>query len=110
MGPHEIANLTGSCAGVLTGLILLAVGFVVARPANQTAGYVVAAAGGLQLLSACCDGTLSSRFVLDRFGYELSRGGSCLSSFGETLSWVLVTYGAVLLAQAASAARPAGAS
>lgn len=109
----QVSAILGSfdaCVGLLVGLLLLVVGLVTVRSAHPTAGYLVGAGGGLQLLSFCCGSWQTPAMVWMEL-YELTESVGTLSGVAALLfhlaSAGLLIAGAAVLARALSAARGA---
>lgn len=91
-----------ACLGWLLALGLIVVGFAVVAKAHRTAGFVVAAAGGLKLLVNCC------AFWPDVYqqveGYDPDMATLFSVSFWVALLLGVLSYG-LLIAGAAMAAK-----
>ena len=99
------ATLDG-CAGWIAGLVLLVVGFVTVRKAVPNAGYMVGAAGALQLISSCCGNWQSPAAVwLDL--YRMTEMFGVITSVLAFLAYLamagLLIGAAVMLAKAVPA-------
>lgn len=91
-----------ACLGWLLGLALIVVGFAVVAKAHRTAGFVVAAAGGVKLLVNCC--AVWPQIYQQVEGYD-----SDMATLFEVSVWValllrVLSYG-LLIAGAAMAAK-----
>ena len=114
MDPSRLAvfGALDGCAGWIAGLVLLVVGFVTVRKALPNAGYMVGAAGALQLLSSCCANWQEPAVVwlevdVPSIVFTLSAVLSFLSSLGMA---GLVIGAGVMLAKAVPAQTEGGAS
>lgn len=100
-----------ACSGLIVGLLLVVIGFVTVRAALPSAGYMVGAAGGLQILTYCCGSWQEPALVWGGM-YELvdSAGGiaSAAALLFHLASAALLIVAAVLLARELTARRGAG--
>lgn len=88
--------MLGNCIGFLTALAFIGVGASVVRMAKPVSGYLMVAAGLLELLSTCCLGFVTSDYL-----YELDLGGdetSMTYGFSMILGALVHLIVAVLLA------------
>ena len=54
MNLESILDWGHSCSSIVISLALMVVGAVVVRPARPVAGWLLVAAGGVDMLSTCC--------------------------------------------------------
>ena len=54
MNGLDAISYVSNCVDVLMGLVLMAVGVGVVRPASATSGWLVFASGAISTLSVCC--------------------------------------------------------
>lgn len=86
---------------ILLSLILLGVGVGLLRPVNATAGYAVAAAGGVRLLLTCCNDLalhVAQRQVMDA-AEPIGYARMCMSPLDQLVFWGLVLFAAVQVAK-----------
>lgn len=99
-GPMALLAGVQGCAGFLVAILLIVVGFVTVRAALPNAGYMVGAAGALQLLAVCCS-SWQQGAAMSGAGYDLleSFGGisATVALFFHLVSIALVVAGAVFL-------------
>ena len=106
------ATLEG-CAGWIAGLVLLVVGFVTVRKAVPTAGYMVGAAGALQLISSCCGNWQSPAAIwMDLYRLTEMFGGAIthVLAFLAYLAMAGLLIGAAVVLAKAVPAQGGGAS
>lgn len=81
--------------GVIAGGALLGVGLALVRPADKSAGFVLAGAGGAVLLGSCC------LRVGALVGEEAAAAGGLLAAtVTDLLAFVLIAVAGVLVARA----------
>lgn len=103
--------MLGNCIGFLTALAFIGVGASVVRVAKPMSGYLMIAAGLLELISLCCLGFVTSDYL-----YELDLGSDATSmtygfsmmagSLVHLIIAVLLAVSMVGVAKAAKAAAP----
>ncbi len=94
---------------VLLMIALIGAGVTVIRQAHARSGYLMAAAGGLQLLTSCCVRGLNAGVEHTYDNMLLFQGLTVLSSFGYAIGVILAIASLVGLANELNARKKAGA-
>lgn len=94
----------GACTGWLGALVFVIVGLTVVRKAHATAGYLVAAAGGLKIVVNCC---AAFPTVYSQAGgpplLEISQASVVLTLFLRLAVYALIGGAAIVMAKRAVA-------
>jgi hypothetical protein len=108
-------GMVGSCFGILIALAFIGVGASVVRAAKPQSGYLMVAAGVLELLTTCCASALFSqpmRVTLLDSGVDAEAQATLYLVFGvvsllvDLVVGVLLALSIVGLAKAARQAKP----
>lgn len=92
-----LIGLAGASVTMLLSLVLLVVGVAVLRPASQTAGLALAAAGAARLFFTCLNDValaLASDFHVVPIDVSVY-GGACAFFLDTVVFWGLVVFAAV---------------
>jgi hypothetical protein len=99
----ELLGYASTGVGLLISLVVLVLGVALVRPVSATAGYAIAAAGGIRLLFTCCTESL---YVLTSQGIlppEAGEGagwvGTLLTPIHHLVFWGLIAFAAYTVAQ-----------
>lgn len=97
----ELVGFGASGIQILLALVTLVLGVALVRPVNATAGYAVAAAGGIRLLLTCCNDfalAVAQRQVME-VAEPLSYVRSCMYPLDQMAFWGLLLFAALTIAK-----------
>lgn len=110
MNFDSILDWSQSCVSVVLALALIGVGIAVVRPARPTAGWLVTAAGAVDLLSTCCFRAMDSLQEAEHFDpMIMSLTSRALGTADLAVYLGLLTAAAAMLTPAPSLKSPGAA-
>ncbi|UJR78515.1 hypothetical protein [Sandaracinus amylolyticus] len=103
LSPFETFTFVVAGISMLLALVLLAMGATLVRSVSASAGYAVAAAGGVRAFVAFCGDVVIYRARLqdDAPAEALGSASSCLHAVGHAAFWGLLMFAAVTVAREA---------